>query len=463
MKKYVFVNKQIFVLSTLIVALLFFLIVAAYTLHPNRYITCAGNFLTVEKTHLKNGEAVIEKIKIPKGTKVKVHQKQEHSSIIIYNHDKLKVKNSNLANSFDEATHLDYVYCRRLVNLREEKGGKLSKVIVKKGEKVKVESIDQKDWDKDTGQMRWYKVKKQNKTYYLSGAYVESSRKLALKKYDQAISYSTYWDDYYKDGYSKDAYASQIDYKPIKKEIYKENSMPKHVKSVHVSMDNFINNQEYIEKLKNINTIIVETKNDEGSVLYASDVCKDYLSDPSLAIENAMISKKDLTKIIKEYKKKGFYCVSRIVTFKDAVFAMENPNESLTDHNGNLVMYNDQYWPSAYSRKAWMYNVELAKECADLGFNEIQFDYVRFPDGTASANSKLNFHNTYKESKVAAIQGFLEYAKEELSPKHVYVAADMFAWPIVACDDQDIGQFLPAIANVVDIICPMPYLDHFSN
>ena len=120
MKKYVFVNKQTFVLSTLIVALLFFLIVAAYTLHPNRYITCAGNLLTVEKTHLENGEAVIEKIKIPKGTKVKVHQKQEHSSIIIYNHDKLKVKNSNLSNSFNEAIHTDYVYCRRLVNLREE-------------------------------------------------------------------------------------------------------------------------------------------------------------------------------------------------------------------------------------------------------------------------------------------------------------------------------------------------------
>ena len=292
---------------------------------------------------------------------------------------------------------------------------------------------------------------------------MESSRKLALKKYDQAISYSTYWDDYYKDGYSKDAYTSQIDYKPIKKETYNENPMPKHVKAIHVSMDNFINNQKYIEKLKDINTIIVETKNDEGSILYASDVCKDYLSDPSLAINNAMISKKDLTKIIKEYKKKGFYCISRIVTFKDAVFAMENPKESLTDKSGSLVMHNNQYWPSAYSRKAWMYNVELAKECADLGFNEIQFDYVRFPDGTASANSKLNFHNTYKESKVAAIQGFLEYAKEELSPKHVYVAADMFAWPIVACDDQDIGQFLPAIANVVDVICPMPYLDHFSS
>lgn len=174
-------SKQMFILPMIIVAFLFLLTLAANSLHPTRYIKCDTNKLTVEKAHLEDGEAVIEKIKIPKGTKVKVHQKQEHSSIIIYNHDKLKVKNSNLANSFDEATHLDYVYCRRLVNLREEKGGKLSKVIVKKGEKVKVESIDQKDWDKDTGQMRWYKVKKQNKTYYLSGAYVESSKKLALK------------------------------------------------------------------------------------------------------------------------------------------------------------------------------------------------------------------------------------------------------------------------------------------
>lgn len=124
--------------------------------------------------------------------------------------------------------------------------------------------------------MGTHKVKKKNKIYYLNGTYVESSRKLALKKYDQTISYSTYWNDYYKDGYSKDAYASQIDYKPVKKETYKENPMPKHVKSIHVSMDNFINNQKYIEKLKNINTIIVETKNDEGSVLYESDVCKNY-------------------------------------------------------------------------------------------------------------------------------------------------------------------------------------------
>ena len=104
-------SKQMFILPMLIVAFLFLLTLAANSLHPTRYIKCDTSKLTVEKAHLEDGEAVIEKIKIPKGIKVKVHQKQEYSSIIIYNHDKLKVKNSNLANSFEEATHLDYVYC----------------------------------------------------------------------------------------------------------------------------------------------------------------------------------------------------------------------------------------------------------------------------------------------------------------------------------------------------------------
>lgn len=431
-------------------------------LHPTRYIKCSANTLTVYKTYLEDGEAVVDKVQIPKGTKVKVYEKKDKTSIIVYNKNKFTVNNKNLTKHFEDAIQTDYVYCRRLVNLRESKGGKLSKAIVKKGEKIKVLSIDQNDWDEKTGKIRWYKISKNNKSYYVSGEYVETSKKLALKNYANNISYSTYWDDYYKDGYAKDAYISQVDYKPQKKQSYKGNVMPDTVKAIHVSMNNFVNNQSYIENLKGINTVIVEAKNDEGSIFYDSNVCDEYLSDPDLAVENTVVSKKELKKIIKKYRKKGIYCVSRIVAFKDPVFAKDNPKESLTDKHDNLVVYNNQYWPSAYSRKAWMYNVAIAKECADLGFNEIQFDYVRFPDGTANSEINLDFHNTYKESKVAAVQGFLQYAKEELSPKGVYVAADIFAWPIVACDDQDIGQFLPAIANVVDVVSPMPYLDHFA-
>lgn len=461
MKKSIFYKKIICIFS-ITVAFLFLLFTATVVLHPTRYIKCSANTLTVYKTYLEDGEAVVDKVQIPKGTKVKVYEKKDKTSIIVYNKNKFTVNNKNLTKHFEDAIQTDYVYCRRLVNLRESKGGKLSKAIVKKGEKIKVLSINQNDWDEKTGKIRWYKISKNNKSYYVSGEYVETSKKLALKNYANNISYSTYWDDYYKDGYAKDAYISQVDYKPQKKQSYKGNVMPDTVKAIHVSMNNFVNNQSYIENLKGINTVIVEAKNDEGSIFYNSNVCDEYLSDPDLAVGNTVVSKKELKKIIKKYREKGIYCVSRIVAFKDPVFAKDNPKESLTDKHDNLVVYNNQYWPSAYSRKAWMYNVAIAKECADLGFNEIQFDYVRFPDGTATSEINLDFHNTYKESKVAAVQGFLQYAKEELSPKGVYVAADIFAWPIVACDDQDIGQFLPAIANVVDVVSPMPYLDHFA-
>ncbi len=110
-----------------------------------------------------------------------------------------------------------------------------------------------------------------------------------------------------------------------------------------------------------------------------------------------------------------------------------------------------------------MYNVKIAEEIAPY-VNEIQFDYVRFPDGTLqnTLDKTGDFKNTYDESKTAAIQGFLQYARDILSEENTYISADLFAWPIVVKDDQDIGQFLPAVANVVDVVSPMPYLDHFS-
>ena len=145
-------------------------------LHPTRYIKCSANTLTVYKTYLEDGEAVVDKVQIPKGTKVKVYEKKDKTSIIVYNKNKFTVNNKNLTKHFEDAIQTDYVYCRRLVNLRESKGGKLNKAIVKKGEKIKVLSIDQNDWDEKTGKIRWYKISKNNKSYYVSGEYVETSK-----------------------------------------------------------------------------------------------------------------------------------------------------------------------------------------------------------------------------------------------------------------------------------------------
>ena len=98
-----------------------------------------------------------------------------------------------------------------------------------------------------------------------------------------------------------------------------------------------------------------------------------------------------------------------------------------------------------------------------MGFNEIQFDYVRFPDRVSSHEKAgtIDYHNTYAETKAQAIQRFLMYATDILHQRGAYVSADVFgecAYNYVTA----YGQYWPAISNVVDAISGMPYPDHFS-
>ena len=438
----------------------------SHRIHPNRYITCDEPILNVTIPFLQGNEADEKVLSIPRGTKVQVRDTQANESKIRYEEDEFWISNSNLAKSLDECVQTDEIYVRRLVNLRNEKEGKLLDTIAKKGEKLEVVSVDADDLDVSTGIVNWYQVKKNGEKYWIPGKYVESTKELATKNYGESIQFSTYWDAYYGKGYSKKAYVDSVDYKPMKKTTYEDNPLPENVNALHVTLDNLINNKETLLKLKDqcgINAFVVQLKDDDGVVYYQSKAVKKFLKNPDRAIAPSAVTYKELKKIFKEYQDAGFYMIGRIVTFKDKIFATENPKESYTDAEGDLILHSDQYWPSPFSRKAWQYNVSIAKEMAPL-MNEIQFDYVRFPDGTLknTLTGKANFHNKYKESKPGVIQGFLMYAKDELSKYHVYIAADIFAWPIVSKDDQDIGQFLPAVANVVDVVCPMPYTDHFS-
>ncbi|MBP3853504.1 MAG: hypothetical protein J6D18_02930, partial [Erysipelotrichaceae bacterium] len=244
------------------------------------------------------------------------------------------------------------------------------------------------------------------------------------------------------------------------------NPMPSEVNAVHVSLENFVKNKDYyldLKKTTGINAFVIVLKGDGGDLYYDSEVLKDYLDKPEKALVASMMSKEELTELIDEIKDHGYYVIARIVTFKDTIFAEQNVSDAISEKGSKkLFELNDEYWPSVYSRKAWMYNIDIAKEIAQCHVNEVQFDYCRFPDGTALVKDKIDMKNKYNESKVAAIQGFFMYAKAELQQYEVYVAADIFAWPVIADDDQDIGQFFPSIANVVDVICPMPYADLFS-
>ena len=135
----------------------------------------------------------------------------------------------------------------------------------------------------------------------------------------------------------------------------------------------------------------------------------------------------------------------------------------ISDLNGTPLKISSMYWPSAYNRTVWQYKVELALEAAALGFNEIQFDYIRFPDGAYKYEQAgtIDYKNTYGESKAQAVQRFLIYAAQRLHDAGYYISGDVFGECanayVTAC-----GQYWPAISSVVDAISGMPYPDHYS-
>ena len=168
---------------------------------------------------------------------------------------------------------------------------------------------------------------------------------------------------------------------------------------------------------------------------------------------------------IKKLKDNGFYVIGRITMFKDAYYVSDNPNTAIKDTKTNKAYkHNKSYWPSAYDRNVWEFDVELAKESVkNIGFNEIQFDYVRFPDGInyLEKNKIIDLQNRYDETKAETIQLFLMYATDEVHNEGSYVSADVFgesAHNYVT----GYGQYWPAISNIVDVISGMPYPDHFD-
>ena len=137
---------------------------------------------------------------------------------------------------------------------------------------------------------------------------------------------------------------------------------------------------------------------------------------------------------------------------------------AIADGSGDPLYVAASYWPSAFCRYVWEYKVALAIDAVEtMGFNEIQFDYVRFPDRTDKYEEAgtIDFRNEYGETKAQAIQRFLMYATDILHEYGVYVGADVFG-EASSNYVTAYGQYWPAVSNVVDVISGMPYPDHFA-
>jgi len=209
-----------------------------------------------------------------------------------------------------------------------------------------------------------------------------------------------------------------------------------------------------------INAFVVDIV-DGGSVGYAAEVMHKYCPSAAAAAQNTVEAYREA---IQKIQNAGYYVIGRITTFNDTYFVKDHPEYAISDKSGEPKKLSGEYWPTPYSREAWQYKVDLAVEAVELmGFNEIQFDYVRFPDRTGRYEKAgtIDFHNVYGETKAQAIQRFLMYAADILHEQGAYVSADVYgesAYTYVTA----YGQYWAAISNVVDVISGMPYPDHFA-
>jgi len=206
-----------------------------------------------------------------------------------------------------------------------------------------------------------------------------------------------------------------------------------------------------------LNAIVIDVKDDVGYLLYHSKAAAQY--NPNA---NDKVYIDDIEAFVAKMKAHNIYLIARIVSFKSPFYAQNHPDRAIVyKESGKLYTDSDKLpWVSPHDRIMWAYNVEIAKEAAELGFNEIQFDYVRFP--AIGNTAAIDYRNETDESQTATIQNFLKYAYEELSPYEVYVSADVFGWAATATGGIGIGQHWEAVSNVVDYISPMMYPSHYG-
>ncbi len=216
-------------------------------------------------------------------------------------------------------------------------------------------------------------------------------------------------------------------------------------------MDYFI---DLIKKTE-LNAVVIDIKEVDGRIAFDTD--SQLIDD--LDAENILIP--DIKALIKKLHQENIYVIARIVVFKDAFLSNLKPELALKTSTGKLWHdWRGKTWLDPASKEVWDYHVEIAKQAIEVGFDEINFDYIRFPsDGDISKIVYPVWDN--KTPKPEIIRQFSEYLNQELKPLGAFLSIDLFGLTMIREDDMNIGQVLENAIPYFDFICPMVYPSHY--
>lgn len=374
-------------------------------------------------------------------------------SKVKYNNVDYLIKDNNLVKDYDSVVFEKELFVKSNIDIKKDNTSSILNGHLKKGDSVNIIGFE----DLSDGVVGTYKVSINDSIGYIDNKYLINDHTSSLVYYND----NGFYDKHKNTKTYSNGNGSNLYYDPVIKGDFTDNVMPDKVYALYLNSSNDIikNIDSYINFAKEtkINAFVVDII-DDSSVAYPANTMKEM--SPS-SYSHAMNSYDNFKSAVKKLNDAGFYTIARITAFKDSYYVNDNKDTAISK-NGSPYKHQSAYWPSAYNRKIWEYNVKLGIEVVeDLGFNEVQYDYCRFPDGLGKI-SGIDYKNTYNETMAQAIQGFLMYATDEIHKHHAYVSVDVFgesAWGYVT----SYGQYWPAMSNIVDAISGMPYLDHFGD
>jgi len=206
-----------------------------------------------------------------------------------------------------------------------------------------------------------------------------------------------------------------------------------------------------------LNAVVLDVKGDRGWLAYASELA--LAEELGVSVRGVM----DIHEFLDICHRRGIYAIARLVVFKDNPLAFGKPDLAVKQADGSVWLDKEKLgWGNPYREQVWNYNIGIAQEMAQLGFDEIQLDYVRFPSDGELDKIVYQEEDT-SETKTTAIRTFMAHMRQALESYDVFLSADVFGLTLVV-DPQSgmgIGQRVIDIAPYVDYLCPMVYPSTF--
>lgn len=216
------------------------------------------------------------------------------------------------------------------------------------------------------------------------------------------------------------------------------------------------NIHKQIKENESINAIVIDIKDDTGKISFPID-------HPLIQeLESSEKRISDIREFIAELHEDGIYVIGRIAVFQDPYLITKWPDEAVKKKSApeeNWVDRKGIGWMDASSTRVWDYVNTIAEESHKIGFDEINFDYIRFPSDGNMADMQLSLSEGKNKSDV--LESFFQYTHKRLKPQDITISADIFGMTAINTDDLGIGQILEKTMPYFDFVSPMVYPSHF--